>query len=153
MRELFSIAEDRVLVVGFAVHQGRQVFRALADRMDQRPRMSVRICLDVPRRPGDMSKASGILERFATRFREREWPGARLPEVFYDPALWLWAKVPEPACTPNAWSSTATPHLSAQPTSPKPPNNVTSRSAFSSATAMLPMLSRRTLTDSFDMNS
>jgi phosphatidylserine/phosphatidylglycerophosphate/cardiolipin synthase-like enzyme len=85
MRELFSIAEERVLVVGFAVYQGQQVFRALADRMEIRPRLAVRPCLDVSRRPGDTSKASGILERFATRFREREWPGARLPEVFYDP--------------------------------------------------------------------
>lgn len=85
MRELFSIAEERVLVVGFAVYQGHQVFRALADRMLIRPRLAVRLCLDVSRRPGDTSKASGILERFATRFREREWPGARLPEVFYDP--------------------------------------------------------------------
>jgi phosphatidylserine/phosphatidylglycerophosphate/cardiolipin synthase-like enzyme len=85
MHELFSIAEERVLVVGFAVHQGRQVFRALAERMNQRPGMSVRICLDVPRRPGDTSKASGILERFARRFRDREWSGAGLPEVFYDP--------------------------------------------------------------------
>jgi phosphatidylserine/phosphatidylglycerophosphate/cardiolipin synthase-like enzyme len=85
MRELFSVAEERVLVVGFAVHQGRQVFRALADRMEIRPRLAVRLCLDVSRRPGDTSKASGILERFATRFREREWPGTRLPEVFYDP--------------------------------------------------------------------
>jgi phosphatidylserine/phosphatidylglycerophosphate/cardiolipin synthase-like enzyme len=85
MRELFSIAEERVLVVGFAVHQGQQVFRALADRMEIRPRLAVRLCLDVSRRPGDTSKASGILARFATRFREREWPGTRLPEVFYDP--------------------------------------------------------------------
>jgi phosphatidylserine/phosphatidylglycerophosphate/cardiolipin synthase-like enzyme len=85
MRELFSTAEERVLVVGFAVHQGRQVFRALADRMEQRPRLSVRVCIDVSRRPGDTSKTTGILERFASRFREREWPGKRMPDVFYDP--------------------------------------------------------------------
>jgi phosphatidylserine/phosphatidylglycerophosphate/cardiolipin synthase-like enzyme len=47
--------------------------------------LSVRLCLDISRRPGDTSKSSGILERFATRFREREWPGTRPPEVFYDP--------------------------------------------------------------------
>lgn len=85
MRELFSTAEVRVLVVGFAVHQGREVFRALADQMDRLPRLSVRLCLDVSRRAGDTSKSSGILERFANRFREREWPGTRIPKVFYDP--------------------------------------------------------------------
>jgi phosphatidylserine/phosphatidylglycerophosphate/cardiolipin synthase-like enzyme len=85
MRELFATAEARVLVVGFAVHQGPQVLRTLADRMDQLPRLSVRLCLDVSRRPGDTSRSSGILERFRTRFCQREWPGGRLPEVFYDP--------------------------------------------------------------------
>jgi len=53
--------------------------------MDKRPKMRVRLCLDISRHPGDTSRASGILERFAARFRDREWPGMRLPEVFYDP--------------------------------------------------------------------
>lgn len=85
MRELFSIAEERVLVVGFVVHQGRRVFHALAARMDQRPKLRVRLCLDIARRPGDTSRASGVLERFAARFRDQEWPGTRLPEVYYGP--------------------------------------------------------------------
>jgi phosphatidylserine/phosphatidylglycerophosphate/cardiolipin synthase-like enzyme len=89
MRELFTAAEERVLVVGFAVHQGRWVFRALAERLDERPQLSVRLCLAVARRPGDSSKSSGIMERFATRLREQEWPGSRLPDAFYDPRALL----------------------------------------------------------------
>jgi hypothetical protein len=49
LRELFAQAERRVLIVGFAVHQGRNVFAALATRMNQRPDLVVRLCLDVRR--------------------------------------------------------------------------------------------------------
>jgi hypothetical protein len=85
VRELFGAARESVLVVGFAVHQGRDVFRVLAERMDANPALKVRMCLDVSRPPGDTSHASEILGRFAYRFRTTEWPGTRLPEVMYDP--------------------------------------------------------------------
>jgi phosphatidylserine/phosphatidylglycerophosphate/cardiolipin synthase-like enzyme len=85
VRELFGAARESVLVVGYAVYQGRDVFRVLAERMDTNPELKVRMCLDVSRPPGDTSHASEILGRFAYRFRTAEWPGTRLPEVLYDP--------------------------------------------------------------------
>jgi hypothetical protein len=85
VRELFGAARESVLIVGYAVHQGRDVFRVLAERMDAKPELKVRMCLDVSRQPGDTSHASEILGRFAYRFRTSEWPGTRLPEVLYDP--------------------------------------------------------------------
>ena len=85
LRELFAEAERRVLVVGFAVHQGREIFAALADRMRQRANLAVRLCLDIRRAPGDRTRSDLLLRRFAGRFVRHEWPGPRLPEVFYDP--------------------------------------------------------------------
>jgi phosphatidylserine/phosphatidylglycerophosphate/cardiolipin synthase-like enzyme len=85
VRELFAAARSSILVVGYAVHQGRSVFRVLAERMDADPTLRVRLCLDVSRPTGDTSDASEILGRFAHRFRTQEWPGRRLPEVLYDP--------------------------------------------------------------------
>jgi phosphatidylserine/phosphatidylglycerophosphate/cardiolipin synthase-like enzyme len=85
VRELFAQARHSVLVVGYAVHQGRQVFRALAKRMEQRSTLEVRLCLDVQRRWGDSTPAEELAQRFAERFRTREWPGSRLPAVYYDP--------------------------------------------------------------------
>jgi hypothetical protein len=85
VRELFGAAQESVLVVGYAVHQGRDVFRVLAERMDANPGLKVRMCLDVSRPPGDTSHSSEILGRFAYRFRTSEWPGTRLPDVLYDP--------------------------------------------------------------------
>jgi phosphatidylserine/phosphatidylglycerophosphate/cardiolipin synthase-like enzyme len=85
LRELFAQAEHRVLLVGFAVHQGREVFAALGARMHERPDLAVRLCLDVRRAAGDTTRADAILRRFAERFLRQEWPGPRLPEIFYDP--------------------------------------------------------------------
>jgi phosphatidylserine/phosphatidylglycerophosphate/cardiolipin synthase-like enzyme len=85
LRELFTEAEHRVLVVGFAVHQGREIFAALADRMRHRPDLAVRLCLDVRRAPGDTTRSNALLHRFAERFVRQEWPGPRLPDLFYDP--------------------------------------------------------------------
>ena len=85
LRELFSEAEHRVLVVGFAVQQGREILAALADRMHQRANLAVRLCLDVRRAPGDTTRPDALLRRFAERFARQEWPGPRLPDLFYDP--------------------------------------------------------------------
>jgi phosphatidylserine/phosphatidylglycerophosphate/cardiolipin synthase-like enzyme len=84
LRELFAAAEQRVLIVGFAVHQGRDIFAVLAQRMLARPALSVRLCLDVRRAPGDTTRSDALLRRFADRFLRQEWPGPRLPQVFYD---------------------------------------------------------------------
>ena len=35
MRQLFKTARKRVLAVGFAVHQGREIFEELANRLDE----------------------------------------------------------------------------------------------------------------------
>lgn len=85
LRELFASAERRVLIVGFAVHQGREIFAVLAERMRQRLDLAVRLCIDVRRAPGDTTRTDALLRRFADRFVRHEWPGARLPEIFYDP--------------------------------------------------------------------
>jgi phosphatidylserine/phosphatidylglycerophosphate/cardiolipin synthase-like enzyme len=85
VRELFGSADSEVLVAGFAVYRGREVFRSLAERMAQRPGLRVRMFLDVQRHGGDTSGESEILARFAHRFRTHEWPGGKLPELFYDP--------------------------------------------------------------------
>ena len=85
MRQLFGQAQERVLAVGFAVHQGRSVFRALADRMDAQQDLQVTLCLDVRRDPTSTSIGNQIMNRFARTFVDQEWPGSRLPGVYFDP--------------------------------------------------------------------
>lgn len=84
-RQLFNEAKDRVLVVGFAIHQGREIFRTLADRLDADQCLEVWMCVDVNRPPGNTTLSSQIVRGFAANFVENEWPGDRLPRLFYDP--------------------------------------------------------------------
>lgn len=84
--ELFRHAVKTVIVVGYAVSRGREVFRTLAERMNQQPDLQVRLYLDIQRPAGDTSADSEIVRRFMHRFSKTQWTeGARLPEVYYDP--------------------------------------------------------------------
>jgi hypothetical protein len=85
VRDLFGAAEADVLVAGFAVYQGREVLKRLGERMAERPGLRVRLFLNVQRHPTDTSLDAEVLRQFAHRFRTQEWPGERLPELYYDP--------------------------------------------------------------------
>lgn len=86
VRELFGAAETEVLLAGFAVYQGRHVFKRLAERMVERPALRVRMFLDVRRPRLDTSLDSEIIRRFAKSFIAQDWPAEHpRPEVFYDP--------------------------------------------------------------------
>jgi phosphatidylserine/phosphatidylglycerophosphate/cardiolipin synthase-like enzyme len=85
VRELFGSAESEVLVAGFAVYQGRAVFKRLAERMEERPGLRVKLFLDVQRHPADTSLPEKVVGRFAQRFITQEWPGEKVPELYYDP--------------------------------------------------------------------
>jgi phosphatidylserine/phosphatidylglycerophosphate/cardiolipin synthase-like enzyme len=82
--ELFSLAEKSVLVAGFAVAQGKRIFKALSDRMHELPDLQVRMFLNVQRPYRDVTPEAELLKRFASKFRLEEWPGPRPPEVYYD---------------------------------------------------------------------
>lgn len=86
VRDLFHNATDSVVVIGYAIRQGQQVFQALANRMMDFPSLQVRMYLDIPRDVGDTAAPSEVVARFVERFRRTQWPlGKRLPEIFYDP--------------------------------------------------------------------
>lgn len=85
VRELFQNANKAVLIAGYAVYQGKQVFAALARRMEEVPGLTVRMYLDVQRHPTDTSLSSEVVGRFTQRFKSKEWPGERLPEIYFDP--------------------------------------------------------------------
>src|SRR5579885_3443420 len=84
VREMFQGARDSVLIAGYSVAQGHVVFKALAERMDEHPRLDVQMFLDIHRPSHDRSSSTELVRRFAERFLRREWPGRRLPRLFYD---------------------------------------------------------------------
>ena len=86
VRELFANASESVLVAGYAVYKGQQVFQSLADRMMVLPELKVRLFLDITRRYGDTTIAADLVQRFLSRFKQSEWPVDRpMPEVYYFP--------------------------------------------------------------------
>jgi len=85
LMELFAEAEREILVAGYAVYHGREIFRSLAARMDADPSLQVTMFLDIRRAPGDTSLSSEIVKRFTAEFCARHWPGPRLPAIYYDP--------------------------------------------------------------------
>ncbi len=85
MRQMFEKARKRVLAVGFAIHQGKSVFQALAQRLDEQGELDVILCIDVRRKRDDSSIDTHVIRRFAENFVDKEWPGTRLPRVYYDP--------------------------------------------------------------------
>ncbi len=86
VREMFANAKESVLVAGYAVYQGQQVFRALAEKMDELSSLNVRMFLDIQRPIGDSTIDDIVIRRFLRRFKTQEWPaGKRLPDLFYDP--------------------------------------------------------------------
>jgi phosphatidylserine/phosphatidylglycerophosphate/cardiolipin synthase-like enzyme len=85
VRHLFQSAQHSVLVSSFAVFQGEQVFGPLAAQADANPALRVRLVLNIAREHLDTTPADVLRHRFATHFMSRHWPGARRPEIYYDP--------------------------------------------------------------------
>jgi hypothetical protein len=85
MHTLVTHAERDVLLVGYAVYDGRRLFEPLARRMVERPELAVTLCLDIARPYGNEDPDAEIVRRFALDFRSRHWPWQPLPELWYDP--------------------------------------------------------------------
>ena len=83
---LLGGAKESLLVTTFAFFDGPVAFRRLSERMDQNPELTTTLLLNIQRDRDDRkSSADSLVRRFASRFWNEEWPGARRPEVFYDP--------------------------------------------------------------------
>jgi len=85
VRELFSGAKSSVLVAGFAISRGNEIFKALAYRMAQVPLLAVRMFLNVARENDNLASNEAILQSFCLSFKTKHWPWENYPHVFYDP--------------------------------------------------------------------
>ncbi len=78
-------ADKSVWLSTYVFFDGPRAFEALARRMEERPELMVRLLLNIERKRGDTTRSEALVRRFAGRFWGKDWPGSRLPEVFYDP--------------------------------------------------------------------
>lgn len=83
---LLGGAKESLLVTTFAFFDGPVAFRRISERMDENPDLRTTLLLNIQRARDDRtSSAASLVRRFASRFWNEEWPGARRPRVFYDP--------------------------------------------------------------------
>ena len=85
MHALVEKVQQEVILVGYAVHNGRKLFERLAERMQQLPALRVWFCLNIPRKFNDTSLSAEIVRRFAMTFVSKHWPWEPRPDLYYDP--------------------------------------------------------------------
>lgn len=78
-------SHQHILMVGYAVHNARELFKPIAEKLETTPGFTAHFCLDISRSPGDTSLESEIVHRFTKEFSEKHWPWPTLPELYYDP--------------------------------------------------------------------
>lgn len=83
--ELLSSAEQSIWISTYAFFDGPKAFEILAQRMDARPKLQVRLFLNIQRKRGDTRPADQLARAFAERFWKFEWPGILRPHLYYDP--------------------------------------------------------------------
>lgn len=84
MRSLVAQAQSEILLVGYAVYNGKVLFGPVGERLERTPSLKVRLCLDIRRERGDASSESEIVRRYAKDFMSKHWPSAVLPELYFD---------------------------------------------------------------------
>jgi phosphatidylserine/phosphatidylglycerophosphate/cardiolipin synthase-like enzyme len=85
MRTIVTQATREVILVGYAVYDGKKIFEPLARRMEEVSGLAVTFCLDIQRVWNDPTPSAELVGRFARDFRTKHWPGSTLPTLYYDP--------------------------------------------------------------------
>ena len=85
MHALIEETTSEVLLVGYAIHNGRQIFAPLAAKMLNNPALTVKLCIDIGRKYQDTSTERDIVGRFLMDFKQKHWPWESEPTVFFDP--------------------------------------------------------------------
>ena len=88
MQSLIADAKREVILVGYAIHNGRTLFAPLARKMVENPSLDVWFCLNVFHEASHSTSNADSVDRFMSRFFEENWPWNVKPRVYYD-TRWL----------------------------------------------------------------
>ncbi len=83
VREMFESARHSVLIVGYAFYGSEPIFEPLANRMINKPGLTVRIVVNVHPKRG--LSAEQTVREFAEDFLRTSWPFDPRPEIYYCP--------------------------------------------------------------------
>ena len=85
MHALVQAAAREVIVAGYSIYNGKEVFKSLAQRMDSIPELRVTFLVHIGREGKDTTIETDLVARYAKLFVSENWPGKRLPDMYYDP--------------------------------------------------------------------
>lgn len=85
VQQLFDQAQKSIFIAGFAFYNGRELFKELASRYDASENLQITLCLNVHRKDHDGSDSAAIARVFRETFIKYNWPGKKIPPIFYDP--------------------------------------------------------------------
>ena len=83
--ELISGAERSIWASTYAYFDGPKAFGVMAQSMDAKPDLSVKLLLNITRKWGDTTASENLVKQFADQFWTTDWPGQRKPDTYYFP--------------------------------------------------------------------
>jgi len=85
MHTLIQKAQREVIVAGYSIYNGKEVFKVLGERMDSDPNLRTLFLVHIGREGKDTTIEKDLVSKYARHFVTDNWPGQRLPEMYYDP--------------------------------------------------------------------
>lgn len=83
--QLVRDARESILISSYTYFDGPEAFKVLARQMDERPSLQVTVLLNISRRRSSSTSSKDVVQAFADRLWNRDWPGEKRPAVYYDP--------------------------------------------------------------------
>ena len=83
---MVDLAQDELIIAGYAFFNGKALFGALAAKMQANPNFKVTFCVNIERKEHDTTTDDGIIIDYMKTFKRFNWSeGVRLPEIYYFP--------------------------------------------------------------------
>lgn len=74
VHDLYRRAECSILVAGYAMYQGKEIFEELGRRMREVCSLQARVFLNITRRTEDTAQEPALVAAFVNRFKKYQWP-------------------------------------------------------------------------------
>lgn len=83
--ELVAGLEKEILVVSFAIYNGKTLLKPLAEKLEANSSISAKFVLNIQRGRNDKTISGQLVRKFKREFLENMWPGTSFPELFHFP--------------------------------------------------------------------